>query len=270
MDQFPEVLTDKELTLRPLALADLTAITSQLNDERVAPWLAAVSRPFDPSVLLEHDQHPGEHVRAIVQSGQILGGLCIGSTLWYWLAPDHWGQGHMRRALMLALSARFRHAAPPLTATCRQTNDASRALLLRLGFAQHPAPRCLFFHGTERSEPCHDFVLAPEQWHLLHPPIIPAGSATLRPAVQKDAPTLELIFQRQREDIWPIASCLSIFIETHRFRGGVQGLFVVIDDIRRTIGAALIDDGGTHLCFLEDGDSERHRNSVAKALSALE
>lgn len=266
MDEFPALLKDRELSLRRLAERDLPVLAGQLNDPGVARWLAAVTQPFDPAELMRHAQHPGEHLRVIEQSGRVIGGLCIGAALWYWLTPDCWGQGLMQRALRCTIAARFARPAPPILATCHEDNAASRALLARLGFAPCPTDRRMFFHGTQSSEPCRDYLMAPEQWHLLHPPSLPAGCATLRPAGQKDAPTLAHMLPRAGEEPWPEADSLPEFIETHRFRGGAQGLFVIVDDCRRTCGMALI---GPELAlrFLTEQDAARHGAAVSAALA---
>lgn len=206
MDKITDRLTDGDLHLRPLDKADLTAITGHFNDARVARWLAAVARPFGPEAaqeLLEHAAHPGESLRVIELGGKVAGGLCIGASLWYWLAPEFWRQGLMRRALKLAIAARFANMGPPVTATCHADNMASRALLTGLGFSRCPAKRRMFFHGTQTSEPCCDYVMSPEQWHLLYPPVFAAGVLSLRPARQQDAPALAQMLPVRDKGPWP-------------------------------------------------------------------
>ncbi|WP_417205150.1 GNAT family N-acetyltransferase [Antarctobacter sp.] len=270
MDGFPDTLEQDELLLRPPTEADLPDIAHQLGDPRIAPWLATVAQPVDAQqarALLIHGQHPGEEVRLICRDNSVLGALCIGAALWYWLDPNHWRGGIMKRALTLAIHARFARPAPPLVATCHEDNAPSRALLCQLGFAPYPIGRRMFFQGTQRAEPCRDYLLAPEQWHLLHPPKIAAGQATLRPARQSDAATLARMLPRAGTGPWPEAETLPAFIETHRFRGAREGLLVIEDDTRRSIGMALIAHGGPALCFLSDADERRHRAGVEAALA---
>jgi RimJ/RimL family protein N-acetyltransferase len=266
MQEFPEDLTDGHLTLRPALRADLSAVARQLNDPRVARWLAAVSYPFDPEELLTHGDHPGEALRLIEIGGDMAGGLCVGSTLWYWLTPERCREGIMNRALRLALTTRFASPAPPLHATCHEENHASRALLSGLGFAPLPGRRRMFFHGTGRSEPCRDYLLAPEQWHLLNPPEIMTETAWLRPALQKDASALMSLLPVSPENIWPGPEALASFLERHRYRGGATGLFAVVDELRRTVGMALIGHGAPQLRFLTPADEQRHRPSVEAGL----
>lgn len=272
MTEFPDLLEQDDLRLRPLTERDLPDVARQIGDDGVAPWLAVVVQPFDAAqaaALLAHSRHPGEDLRLIELDGAVAGGLCMGHALWYWLAPAFWGQGLMQRALMLAIAARFARSAPPLAATCREDNAPSRALLARLGFSVSPAGRRMFFQSTQQAEPCRDYLMAPEQWHLLHPPKLAAGRATLRPARQQDAATLAKMLPRPSEvGPWPEAEKLPAFIETHRFRGPPRGLFVIEDDNRRSVGMALLWDRGTDLLFLSEGDADRHRAEVVEALTA--
>lgn len=270
MALFPEFLEDDHLRLRPLVPTDLPEISRQLSDDRVAPWLAAIAPPFDDRAaqeLLSHSQHPGEHLRIIEQDGVIVGGICIGATLWYWLAPQVWGQGLMRRALTLLIATRFADHAPPLIATCHEENAASRGLLTRLGFSLAPTPRRMFFHPSGKAETCRDYLMAPEQWHLLHPPEFTAGLATLRPAQQKDAPALSRLLPSTATPPWPAPTELEHFIELHRFRGQEKGLFIVMDDNRRIVGMALITRRGNDLLFSPEAENARHRRSVEKAMA---
>ncbi|MBY6141976.1 GNAT family N-acetyltransferase [Leisingera daeponensis] len=271
MDSLPEILTKGDLRLRPLTAADQTVVTGQFNDIRVARWLAAVAQPFGPEAarqLLAHGAHPGENLRIIEYQNKVAGGLCIGASLWYWLAPEFWRQGLMRRALKLAITARFANAGPPLIATCHADNTASRALLTGLGFSLCPAARRMFFHGTQTSEPCLDYVMAPEQWHLLHPLILLAGNLSLRPARQQDAPTLARMLPTTKSAHWPESEALPGFIEEHRYRGPGQGLFVISDDNRRSVGMALLTKTGPRLCFLSEAEDIRYRVQVMDGLAS--
>ncbi|ASP22762.1 acetyltransferase (GNAT) domain protein [Antarctobacter heliothermus] len=270
MDDFPEFLEQDDLTLRLPTDADLPEIARQLSDQRTARWLATVAHPVDPEqarALLIHGQHPGEAFRLIERENRVVGALCLGASLWYWLDPDHWRQGIMHRALSLAIRTRFARPAPPLIATCHEDNDASRALLARLGFAPYPVGRRMFFQGTQTAEPCRDYLLAPEQWHLLHPPEIAAGPALLRPARQTDAAALVHMLPGTGAGPWPAAEALTAFIETHRYRGRPEGLFVIVDNNRRSIGMALESHGRTALLFLSAEDETRHRTRIEASLA---
>lgn len=272
MHMFPETLNDADLTLRPLAQSDVPTVTDQLNDGRIAQWLATVAPAKGAEAagdLLDHSRHPGEAVRVILKEGQLVGGLCLGAALWYWLSPELWGQSVMRRALTLAIGARFASSAPPLVATCHADNVPSRALLARLGFAPSPTERRMFFHSSQRSEPCRDYLMAPEQWHLLHPPTITTDRVTICPAQQKHIPTLVRMLPNGKDQVWPDPGGLSQFVETHRFRGMGQGLFVILDVHHRMVGMALAQPRDLYFRFLTGEDDRAHRHSAQTALAAL-
>lgn len=268
---FPQYLQTGAVRLRPLLERDLSEIARQLSDERIAPWLAAVPQPFGPAdaaALRDHAQQPREHVRILEVDGAQAGCLCVGAGLWYWLAPAFHGRGVMGKALTAALRAWFAATAPPLVATCRQDNAASRALLTGLGFARSPRPRRMFFHGSGRAETCFDYVIAPEQWHLLHPPKHRLGKLVLRPARQKDAPTLARMLPRSAAP-WPTAEALPAFIERHRVRIRTIGLFIVEDDTTRSVAMALLPaDAPPAFRFLSDEDAHRYADALAQALAA--
>lgn len=271
MDAFPQHLDTGAVLLRPLCEQDLPAIVHQLSDERVAPWLAAVPQPFGPTeaaALLEHSRQPGEFLRILEVEGVQAGCICLGAGLWYWLDPAYHGRGLMRDVLTAALGAWFAQPAPPQVATCREDNAASRALLTRLGFAQASRPRRMFFHGSGHSESCLDYLMAPEQWHLLHPPEHRIGKLILRPARQKDAPTLAKMLPRA-EPPWPTAAALTAFIETHRVRTPTVGLFTVMDETTRTVAMALLcPDSSPVLRYLSQDEADRHADALARTLSA--
>ncbi|MBY6122377.1 GNAT family N-acetyltransferase [Mameliella alba] len=267
---FPARLVAEEFCLRPMSEGDLPEAVRQLSDERVAPWLAAVAQPFGPTeaqALLEHSQHPGEHLRIIEIQGAAAGCICLGAGLWYWLDPAFQGRGVMSAALHLALAEWFSRPAPPLLAACRTDNAASLSLLARLGFARCPGSRRMFFQTSGRSHPCHDFLMAPEQWHLLNPPRYDLDGLSLRPARQKDVPMLALMLPGATPP-WPTAEALPGFVERHRFRGAASGLFVIEDKLDRSIGMALMVAGDPPaLAFLSSDEANAHADLVEQALA---
>ena len=269
LHDLPACLSADELKLRPETESDLPEVVRQLSHECVAPWLAAVASPFgsdEAQELLNHAYHPGEHVRLIETGGALAGCICLGASLWYWLHPSFQGRGLMRSALNLALGAYFARPLPPLTATCRTDNTASIRLLTRLGFARHPGTRRMFFQAAGRSKLCQDFLMAPEQWHLLNPPRFSLGALSLRPARQRDVPTLALMRTGCRE-AWANPDALPEFVERHRYRGGNTGLFVAEDDDCRSIGMVLLGDATEPaLYFLSEEEADLHRSIVESAL----
>jgi len=259
---------------RPFRQAERAALIAQLCDPRVADWLAAIRQPFDTAeadTFLAFAADPAQRVRALDVDGTLIGGMRLGDTLWYWLAPDHWGRGYMTRALREALAERFSAPAPPVVATCREDNAASRALLGRLGFSARPVPRRMFFHGAGTSRACRDHLLTPEQWHLLNPPRLTAPGLVLRPARQADLATVQGLMEGAPPGgPWPgrDEERLRAFLEIHRFRGSGTALWLVEDEARRARGVALAGDGAARMRFAHLQDEERLRAAVQRLLGA--
>jgi len=224
---------------------DLATIIGHLGNPEIARWMSAAKQPFgqvEAEEILTLGQDPSHRIRVLEVGGAMVGCLCLVPDVWFWIDPAQQGRGLMSRALRAAIAAHFAGRAPPLIATCRDDNGPSRALLSALGFARMPDGRRMFFHSEGRARPCHDHVMTPEQWLYLHPPVQRHGCLTLRPALQKDAPTLALMLPRSGRDpsgVWPRPEALSGFIEAHRCRAPGRGLFVVEDAHRRAIGAVL-------------------------------
>lgn len=271
MNHFPEVLQQDVLKLRPPNEGDLGVIINLMTDDRVARWLAALPQPFDKAAartLLEYGQDDGQTLRLIEWQGETIGGLCLGVSLWYWMNPDFWRRGLTRRALSLALEAWFSSEVPPLYATSHIENAASRSMLTSMGFSLLPKQRRMFFQSTQSSELCCDYVMAPEQWHLLHPLKFRMGSISISPATQADVMALSHILPTKAGAPWPIPENLPAFIERHRFRGLHQGLFKIEDQNRRTVGAALVFDDDYRLFFLSQTDETKHRFDAQELLDA--
>lgn len=246
MRPFPLTLPLPDGRLRPLCAEDLPALSAQLSDPRVAPWLAAVPQPFTRAgaeALLDLAADPVEGVRVLEIGGEPAGCLRIAPALWYWQAPSHGGQGIMTRTLTAAISAHVAGGGAPLVATVREGNRASEALLLRLGFSRAPRGRRMFFQATGQAEPCRDYHLTPEQWLVLNPPQPTRGAFRLRPATARDAGLLTLLLPRADAPgaaFWPRPVGVPAFLEAHRCRHPEAGLFVVEDDTRRALGLVLL------------------------------
>lgn len=250
MHPFPEQIEAGAALLRPLERADLGDLVAQLGAPETARWMAAIRLPFGPAEaeeILALGQDPARRVRAITCAGRLVGGLGLVPDVWFWLAPEARGRGLMRAALGAAIAAQFARAAPPLLATCRADNAASRAVLAELGFSRRPVGRRMFFASEGGGRPCLEYVLTPEQWLVLHPPALRWGDLALRPAVQKDAPALMQMLPAAGDPaagLWPRPEALGAFIETHRCRVPGCGLFVAQDAVRGAVGMVLLEAPG--------------------------
>lgn len=268
---FPDSLRQDDLILRPPVPDDTGAILDQLSDPRVARWLAALPPEVDEktvAALMLSGDDTNQVLRIVQWQGKAVGGLSLGPSLWYWISPTHWRQGIARNALSLALKAWFSGQVPPVYATSHVDNAASQKVLAASGFSRLPMSRRMFFQGTGQSERCHDFVLAPEQWHLLHPPELQTGSTSLAPATQKDVGVLSRLLERAPADVWPTVEGLQPFVERHRFRGPRQGVFKILDANTRVVGLVLAVENGVRFRFLTSDDEARHLGDATTILEA--
>ncbi|MFV0303323.1 MAG: GNAT family N-acetyltransferase [Paracoccus sp. (in: a-proteobacteria)] len=244
----PERIELDDLLLRPLVQDDRQPLIDQLGDLRVAEWLAAIRHPFgaqDADEIYAMAADPLRNLRALSRNGRMVGCLSLGHGIWFWLAPEVWGQGLMTRALGAALPLYFGAKNPPLIATCRRDNAASIALLAGLGFAARQGNERRHFHAAGQGFACSTYVMTPEQWHFLHPLRIEQEGLVLRPARQSDLPLLQhILIESDRTGTAPfsdqVPDSLSAFIEDYRHRGPQQALFVIEDDIGRGLAVALL------------------------------
>lgn len=272
MSHFPDEIDAGGVLLRPMQAGDLPVIVRHLGDPEIARWMAAVRHPFGPAEaeeILALSRESSRRMRVVDWNGAMVGCLGLLPDVWFWLDRAARGQGIMRRAMQAAIAAHFADAGAPLIAASREDNLASQALLSGLGFSRMPEGRRMFFAVDAAAHPCHAYVMTPEQWLMLHPPVMSRGALTLRPAVQKDAPALLLMLPGAGSvdaAIWPEPEALSAFIETHRCRRPGHGLYVALDDHRRTIGMALFDGRGNAPAarFLTAEDAGRHGSSLAE------
>ncbi len=256
----------QQVELREFLEADIPFVMEHLNTTDIAQWLAAVPFPFERhhvALLTETQDETPSRLYSIAVDDRFAGCLSIGVNTWFWLAAEFRGKGIMGHALIQAISTYFAQNGPPLYATARADNAASHALLNRIGFSALPKARRMFFQSAGTSYACTDFVLAPEQWALLHPPVIVVGQAKIRPAVQKDAEGLALFLPDGAP--WADGNLLT-FIERSRFRGGFAGLFVIHDDNRQMIGAALAQAGEILTTFVSQNHKEQLGSDIETAL----
>lgn len=225
--------------LQRLCPSDQSAMITQLSDARVATWLAAVPTPFGPrdaDELLAFASDPAQNIWSIRLDGQMIGCLCLGQRLWFWVAPAHWGQGVMSTVLAQVLPLYFQRSAAPLEATCREDNAASQALLCKMGFSRAPTTRRQFFAGLGRAAPCVDYALTTEQWFFLNPPQGQIGPLTLRALGRADDEDLRQFLARQPAADLPALHTPEArlgWIDAQRYRGGPQLTALLRNDERR-------------------------------------
>lgn len=278
MGQFPDRIETEGTQLRRMEERDLPTLMRHLGDPSIAGWMAGARYPFTREAaeeILSLARGSAQRIRVLDRAGAMIGCLGLSPDVWFWLDPQEQGRGVMSKAMLAACDAHFTRAAHPLLATCRDDNPASQRLLCGLGFSRKSAGRRMFFPAEGRSIACHEYVMTSEQWMLLHPPTLHAGSTTLRPATLKDAAGLGLMLPRpgqDRSDLWPCAEDLEAFIEHNRCRAPRSGLFVIEDSLRRLIGMALLTGRGRPppLRFTTAEEATRHRAKVMVELSEPE
>ncbi|MEC7232062.1 MAG: GNAT family N-acetyltransferase, partial [Planctomycetota bacterium] len=153
----PPDLVDGATRLRGVRPGDAGALFSCVHDApEVTRWLCWEG----PSDLEEMERRyaswrlgtPGERVLVLaieeVPGGAILGEVTLRfdghpgvGDLGYWLGAAHHGKGHGARAVGLALRLAFEsYGAHTVTASVKEGNDASLAVLDRAGFVRDRAP----------------------------------------------------------------------------------------------------------------------------------
>lgn len=142
------ILTTDRLTLRPLGLADLPAMTALLQDPLVHPWVREDGAPDEPQVkrwiarkMLAWAQGT-EAAWAVVHEEAPVGYVTVHAldrpiqSVSYAVAPSHRRQGIAREALTAVLDAHDALGVREMVARTHQENPASAALLEQLGFEE--------------------------------------------------------------------------------------------------------------------------------------
>lgn len=153
----PPDLVDGATRLRGVRPADAEALFPSVHDApEVTRWLCWEG-PADLEEMTRRYASwrlgmPGERVFVLaieeVPGGAVLGEVTLRfdghpgvGDLGYWLGADHHGKGHGSRAVGLALRLAFESCgAHTVTASVKEGNDASLAVLDRAGFVRNRAP----------------------------------------------------------------------------------------------------------------------------------
>ncbi len=133
------VIATARLRLRPLTMADAPALVAALADWQVVRWLSAVPFPYGPQdairFIAQFAMDPSHAHWAIEDGAGFAGVISVKPDLGYWLAADRHGRGYMTEAARAVLEWFFqRHDAPVISGHYPE-NAASRAVLMKLGFA---------------------------------------------------------------------------------------------------------------------------------------
>ncbi|WP_368183483.1 GNAT family N-acetyltransferase [Aestuariibius sp. HNIBRBA575] len=131
-------LTTTRLTLRPLVVKDVDAITDALSDFNITRWLTNAPFPYaksDAQWFVQHvANHPDDMNWAIDAGDGLIGMIGVKPDLGYWLNANNHGQGIMTEAANCAVAWYFQNFSKPLASGHFQGSHASRAILTKLGF----------------------------------------------------------------------------------------------------------------------------------------
>ncbi len=162
--------------IRPVTRADEQAFLAAVHRSRSLhrPWVSppATAEAFRGYV----DKHDGVRGLAFVslsREGELLGvvnanevvrGAFLSAYLGYYAFAPHHGSGHMTRALAATISCLFRkHGLHRLEANIQPDNQASLALVSRLGFRKEGlSPRYLKIAGRWRDH--ERWAITREEW----------------------------------------------------------------------------------------------------------
>ena len=140
----PAVLETARLVLRRPVPGDLAAIVAGVSDLEVARWLSPVPHPYAEedgrAFLAESAVRPG--VWIVTEGGKVVGLVSTREELGYWVARAHWGRGIATEAARAAARAWFAAGPAMLLSSHMEGNEASRRVLLKLGF-EDAGPRVI-------------------------------------------------------------------------------------------------------------------------------
>ncbi len=140
------ILRTERLTLRPIALSDVSAITAHLSNWNVSRRLSRVPYPYVLAdceawipTAIEHNRS-GVALIYGIHADRLIGCISVEQlnetpVLGYWLAQSSWGQGYGTEAAAAVLRQAFqRHGINKVRALAHIENEASLRLQKKLGF----------------------------------------------------------------------------------------------------------------------------------------
>lgn len=132
----PAVVETERLVLRPLGPGDAPWIVDGVGDLKVARWLATVPHPYAETDARSFiDGHPaGSGAWAITEDGVPHGLISAREEMGYWLSASSWGRGIATEAARAVAAAWFGAGGGDLRSSHMEGNDASRRVLLKVGF----------------------------------------------------------------------------------------------------------------------------------------
>ena len=172
------VLQTERLVLRAPRPDDAKAITSLINDRRIAENTARIPHPYAladaHAFLAEINRDPGEPSFLItLADGTVIGGCGIhilsagDPELGYWIGVPYWGRGYVTEAARALIDHAFGALGyERLTSRARVSNPASRRVLEKCGF-QWTGVSLIRIRALKSSAPVDCFRLDRGLWASL-------------------------------------------------------------------------------------------------------
>ena len=135
-------LTTMRLTLRPPEPGDAAALVRGLDNFNVSQWTGRIPYPYGladaEAYIAQCRKLSGNGLGLLItHEAQVIGGIGIEGELGYWLAEPWWGRGLATEAARAVTDHAFTALGrTELDASYQMGNDASRRILLGLGFAE--------------------------------------------------------------------------------------------------------------------------------------
>lgn len=142
-------LTTERLSLRPLHLADASAVAALAGDWDVARMTGRIPHPYS---LIDADRWiadiaPNEFVRAIEHEETMVGAVGYvphddgSAEIGYWIGKPYWGRGFATEAATALIGHCFETERRPRLTCCHfADNPASARVIAKIGFK--PTGRC--------------------------------------------------------------------------------------------------------------------------------
>lgn len=176
------MITEPDVTIRPLQLSDAEAVQRYAADERVArtttipnPYPADGGATFVKEAVEAHANGEAFYF-AILADGELIGVVGLRAVdreersvrCGYAIAASHWGKGITTRAVALALRYAFCELGMDIVrASCLRRNPASARVLKKNGF-QETGELASNISKFE-NEPSLAFQLTKQEWLANHP-----------------------------------------------------------------------------------------------------
>ena len=176
------MITEPEVTIRPLRLDDAAAVQRYASDERVAR-MTTIPQPYPPDggetfvkKAVEEHANGEAFYFGILADGELIGALDLSSIdhenrsleCGYAIAASHWGKGITTNALSLALRYAFCELGMDIVqSSCLRRNPASARVLAKNGFRE--TGEYISDIPKFKDEPFREFQLTKQEWLAYHP-----------------------------------------------------------------------------------------------------